>query len=82
MAIHNNGRVVDIPTTANNPTSPVVMPGNELGETEEIVHPKAPDRLLLEKAGQTASVVQGKKRNALTCKDISHSHFTRFFHEC
>ena len=45
-------------------------------------HLKAPDRLLLEKAHQTASVVQGKKRNALTCEDISHSHFTRFFHEC
>ena len=65
MAIHNNDRVVDIPTTANNPASPVVMEGNEHGETEEIVHPKAPDRLLLEKAGQTASVVQGKKTEML-----------------
>ena len=82
MAIHNNDRVADIPTTANNPASPVVMARNELGETEEIVYPKAPDRLLLEKAGQTASVVQGKKRNVLTFEDISHSHFTRFFHEC
>lgn len=79
MAIHNNDRVVDIPTTANNPASPVVMAGFELGETEEIVRPKALDRLLLEKI---ASVVQGKKRNSLTCQDISHSHFTNFFHKC
>ena len=82
MAIHNNDKVVDIPTTANNPASPAVMAGFELGVTKEIVRPKAPDRLLLEKAGQTASVVQGKKRNALTCEYISHSHFTKFFHEC
>ena len=49
MAIHNNDRVVDIPTIANNPASPSVMAGFELGETEEIVHPKALDGLLLEK---------------------------------
>ena len=42
------------------------MAGFELGETKEIVRPKAPDRLLLEKAGQTASVVQGKKK----CSDM------------
>lgn len=66
MAIHNNDRVVDIPTTANNPDSPVVTAVFELGETEEIVRPKALDRLLLEKAGQTASVVQGKKK----CSDM------------
>lgn len=59
MAIHNNDRVVNIPTTANNPASPVVMAGFELEETEEIVRPKALDRLLLEKI---ASVVQGKKK--------------------
>ena len=51
VAIHNNDKVVDIPTTANNPASPAVMAGFELGETEEIVRPKALDRLLLEKAG-------------------------------
>ena len=35
-ANHNNDKVVDIPTTANNPASPAVMAGFELGETKEI----------------------------------------------